>query len=93
MEAEQSFREYVRARTAQLSRVAYVLTGDFHLAEDLVQQTLLRVAERWQRVNAAGDPNAYVRRVPARSAPPSRSCGSSRRNWPNCTTTPRRPRR
>jgi RNA polymerase sigma-70 factor (sigma-E family) len=63
MEAEQSFREYVGARTAQLSRVAYVLTGDFHLAEDLVQQTLLRVAERWQRVNAAGDPHAYVRRV------------------------------
>jgi RNA polymerase sigma-70 factor (sigma-E family) len=63
VEAEESFREYVNARTAQLSRVAYVLTGDHHLAEDLVQQTLLRVAERWLRVSTVGDPDAYVRRV------------------------------
>jgi RNA polymerase sigma-70 factor (sigma-E family) len=63
VDADESFYEYVAARTARLSRVAYVLTGDFHLAEDLVQQTLLRVAERWQRISAAGDPDAYVRRV------------------------------
>jgi RNA polymerase sigma-70 factor (sigma-E family) len=63
VDAEESFREYVGARTAQLSRVAYLLTGDVHLAEDLVQQTLLRVAERWQRVSTADDPDAYVRRM------------------------------
>ena len=43
--------------------MAFLLTGDVHLAEDLVQQTLLRVAERWQRVNAADDRVAYGRRV------------------------------
>jgi len=60
---EESFREYVRARTPALSRVAYLLTGDFHLAEDLVQQALLRVAGRWERLTALGDPDPYVRRV------------------------------
>jgi RNA polymerase sigma-70 factor (sigma-E family) len=63
VDAEESFREFVGARTAQLSRVALLLTGDVHLAEDLVQQTLLRVAERWRRVSGADDPDAYVRRM------------------------------
>ncbi len=58
-----SFDAYVRARTAALSRVAYLLTGDHHLAEDLVQQTLLRVVGRWARICAAGDPDPYVRRA------------------------------
>lgn len=58
-----SFEAYVHARNAALSRIAYLLTGDHHLAEDLVQQTLLRVVGRWERVVRAGDPDAYVRRV------------------------------
>jgi RNA polymerase sigma-70 factor (sigma-E family) len=62
VEAEQSFREYVRARTAALSRVAYLLTGDRHLAEDLVQQTLVNVASRWERISS-DDPDPYVRRA------------------------------
>ncbi len=60
---QQSFEDFVRARSAMLSRVAYLLTGDHHLAEDLVQQTLLRVADRWPGLVARGDPEAYVRRV------------------------------
>jgi RNA polymerase sigma-70 factor (sigma-E family) len=58
-----SFEAYVHARNAALSRIAYLLTGDHHLAEDLVQQTLLRVVGRWKKVVSAGDPDAYVRRV------------------------------
>jgi RNA polymerase sigma-70 factor (sigma-E family) len=61
--AKESFEEYVRARTGALSRIAYLLTGDHHLAEDLVQQTLLQVVGRWPRLVAAGDPDPYVRRV------------------------------
>lgn len=63
MTGTQDFDEFVRARTAALSRVAYLLTGDHHLAEDLVQQALLRVASRWPAIVARGDPDAYVRRV------------------------------
>jgi RNA polymerase sigma-70 factor (sigma-E family) len=61
-EAEESFREYVRGRSAALSRVAYLLTGDRHLAEDLVQQALVNVASRWERISA-DDPDPYVRRT------------------------------
>ncbi len=63
MDAESDFRAYVAARIAALSRVAYLLTGDWHAAEDLVQLTLINVARHWDRVSATGDPDAYVRRV------------------------------
>ncbi len=58
-----SFEAYVQARTESLSRVAYLLTGDHHLAQDLVQQAFLRVAGRWRRIAAMGDPDPYVRKV------------------------------
>ena len=63
MDAEESFLAYVRERVAALSRIAFLLTGDRHLAEDLVQETLLRVVGRWGRIAAGGDPDAYVRRA------------------------------
>jgi RNA polymerase sigma-70 factor (sigma-E family) len=63
VEAEESFHAYVTGRLAAWSRVAYLLTGDRHAAEDLVQATLIRVAARWARISAIGDPDAYVRRT------------------------------
>jgi RNA polymerase sigma-70 factor (sigma-E family) len=61
MSAEQQFREFVHARTAALSRTAYLLTGDAHLAEDLVQTALFKAAKAWHRIE--GDPEPYVRRI------------------------------
>ncbi|MFG2045630.1 SigE family RNA polymerase sigma factor [Dactylosporangium sp. NPDC048998] len=61
--SSERFEEYVRARVAGLSRIAYLLTGDAHLADDLVQTTLIEVAARWERIVAGGDPEPYVRRV------------------------------
>jgi RNA polymerase sigma-70 factor (sigma-E family) len=63
VDPEESFRLYVRERIGALSRIAYLLTGDRHLAEDLVQETLLRVAGRWPRIVAGGDPDPYVRQA------------------------------
>jgi len=60
---EASFRAFVVARSPALARAAYLLTGDRHLAEDLLQTALLETAVRWRRVSAAGDPEPYVRRV------------------------------
>jgi RNA polymerase sigma-70 factor (sigma-E family) len=57
------FREFAAARLGSLSRIAYLLTGDHHKAEDLVQDTLVIVTARWSRVAAADDPMAYVRRI------------------------------
>jgi RNA polymerase sigma-70 factor (sigma-E family) len=57
---DEGFREFVRTRLARLGRVAYLLTGDHHAAEDLLQNALVRVGVRWRQVAAARDPDAYV---------------------------------
>ena len=54
------FPEYVAARGPTLLRSAVLLTGDRHLAEDLLQTALIRVHGRWDRI---AEPDAYVRRV------------------------------
>jgi RNA polymerase sigma-70 factor (sigma-E family) len=59
----EGFRDFVVARSPALTRTAYLLTGDRQLAEDLVQEALTRVAARWAKVAAGGDPEPYVRRV------------------------------
>lgn len=63
MSGESDFHDYVGAKIAAWSRVAYLLTGDWHAAEDLVQVTLIKLAAHWARVSAGGEPDAYVRRV------------------------------
>jgi len=57
------FDAFVLARGPALLRFAYVLTGDRGLAEDLVQEALVKVYRRWDRVWAADQPEAYVRRI------------------------------
>jgi RNA polymerase sigma factor (sigma-70 family) len=40
-----------------------VLCGDWHLAQDLVQETLVKAYRHWPRVRQADDPDACVRRI------------------------------
>jgi RNA polymerase sigma-70 factor (sigma-E family) len=56
----ESFDAYVAARQHALLRTAYLLTGDRHEAEDLVQVTLTKTYLAWNRIR---DPDAYVRRA------------------------------
>lgn len=56
------FDSYVAARRHNLTRTAYLLTGDHHAAEDLVQTALARVYLAWRRIQADSI-DAYVRRV------------------------------
>jgi RNA polymerase sigma-70 factor (sigma-E family) len=60
---DDGFREFATARLGTLSRVAYLLTGDHHAAEDLLGNALVIVAARWRRIAEAADPMAYVRKV------------------------------
>ncbi|WP_260478269.1 SigE family RNA polymerase sigma factor [Nonomuraea sp. WAC 01424] len=60
---DDGFREFVAARGPALSRMAYVVTGDHGLAEDLVQEALVKVAARWRKLAGRGDPEPYVRKV------------------------------
>ena len=55
--------EYVKARGQSLLGLAWLLTGNHHAAEDLAQATLTKALSRWHLVNAASDPDAYIRRI------------------------------
>jgi RNA polymerase sigma-70 factor, ECF subfamily len=57
------FAQFVEARESALRRSAWLLTGDWGLAEDLVQTALARSWPRWERINRRDDPEVYVRRV------------------------------
>lgn len=57
------FEEYVAQRHRGLCRFACVLCGDPALAEELVSDTLGNAFARWERVSAADNPHAYVRRM------------------------------
>jgi RNA polymerase sigma-70 factor (sigma-E family) len=59
---EAEFAPFVRANTATLLRTAYLLTGNVPAAEELVQDTLVRLYPKWHLVEAADAPVAYVRR-------------------------------
>ena len=56
----------MRSRGRSLLRFAYVLSGDAHLAEDLVQEVLTRLHRRWEKVTAMNHAEAYVRTAIAR---------------------------
>jgi RNA polymerase sigma-70 factor (sigma-E family) len=57
------FSEYVAARQRALLRSAWLLTGDWASAEDLVQTALVRAWPHWRRLPDEHAAEAYVRRV------------------------------
>jgi len=58
-----TFEEFAGARLQSLLRYATVLTGDPHLAQDIVQDVLVRVHARWGKVSRYDAPEQYVRRA------------------------------
>jgi RNA polymerase sigma-70 factor (sigma-E family) len=57
------FTEYVTARAAWLRKVAYLLCGDWHRADDLVQSSITRLYAHWPRASRADNLDGYVRRT------------------------------
>jgi RNA polymerase sigma-70 factor (sigma-E family) len=57
------FREFARARAGALRRTAYLLCGDWHLAEDLVQVALIKLYRVWPKVARRGPVDNYARQV------------------------------
>ncbi|MFF4311397.1 sigma factor [Streptomyces sp. NPDC001507] len=65
---EEEFMAFAAARSAPLFRSACVLTsGDVHLAEDLVQDTLGRMYANWRKIAQVDDPAAYTHTVLVRA--------------------------
>ncbi|MFE7194284.1 SigE family RNA polymerase sigma factor [Kitasatospora sp. NPDC057541] len=57
------FTEYASARTPWLRKVAYLLCGDWHRADDLVQETVTKLYVRWGRMSKVENIDGYVRTV------------------------------
>lgn len=60
---EDAYREFVSGRRRALLRTAFLLTGDWHSAEDLVQEVLAKLYVAWRRVQRVDEIDAYVRRM------------------------------
>ena len=67
--SSEEFEEFAVARTPQLYRAAWLMCGDAHRAEDLVQDTLAQVYVRWHRRLGAPieHPVAYAHTTLART--------------------------
>ena len=87
-DVEDRFREFVAARSAALLRTAYLLTGDWGAAEDLVQTALTKVFLAWQRLGEIEAPEPYARKVLVNTA-----TSWWRRRWHGERPTPTLPER
>jgi RNA polymerase sigma-70 factor (sigma-E family) len=76
----EDFEAFVAARYDALLRTAYLLTGDHHDAEDLLQQSLVKAVGAWKRIE--GDPEPYVRTILVRQ----NVSRWRRRRWRELTT-------
>lgn len=63
---DSGFDDYVRARGDALRRFAYLLCGDRHLGEDLVQEVLIKAYRRWSKIES-DQPDRYLRTALVRS--------------------------
>jgi RNA polymerase sigma-70 factor (sigma-E family) len=60
---DEEFSAYVAERRAHLYRTAYLLCGDPHRAEDIVQTSLAKLYGAWSRAVRMDSVDAYVRRI------------------------------
>ena len=63
MSRDEEFGAYVAQRRSHLFSSAWLLCGDPHRAEDLVQETLTKLYVAWPRVSRLDGVDAYVRRM------------------------------
>ncbi len=57
------FREWMAVRAPALRRKAFLLCGDWHSADDLVQDTLLAMYPRWARIARGTNVDGYAGKV------------------------------
>ncbi|MEU6221920.1 SigE family RNA polymerase sigma factor [Streptomyces sp. NPDC047022] len=60
---DEEFEQFARAHWQQLRQAAYLLCGNWHLAEDLTQTALIRCYPRWRTLHRRQAAYPYVRRT------------------------------
>jgi RNA polymerase sigma-70 factor (sigma-E family) len=61
MADDEQFQRFVADRAVGLRGLAYLITGSWAAADDLLQEALIKAYLRWRTIHT--DPEAYVRRV------------------------------
>src|SRR4051812_42673580 len=62
-ESSAAFTAFVHARGTALARTAYLIVGDEHRAEDVLQTALAETYLRWHRLRRSDAAEAYVRKA------------------------------
>lgn len=65
--ADNEYTEYVTAALPWLRRTAYLLCGDVHQADDVVQVAITRLYTSWRKARSADNLDAYVRAILVRT--------------------------
>jgi len=66
---DEAFRRFAAGVIPALGRLARLLRGDGHTADDLVQACLIKPHRAWPRIDRPTGVDAYVRTVPPRVLP------------------------
>ena len=66
-DVQREYVEYVSARLTALRRLAYLLCGDEHRADDLVQQAITKLYVQWRRISLVEHLDQYVRTMVVRA--------------------------
>ncbi|WP_433273739.1 SigE family RNA polymerase sigma factor [Actinosynnema sp. CS-041913] len=67
VDEEAEFTAYIGANLPRLRRLAYLMCGDEHRADDVVQIAITRLFAHWRKARAARDLDAYVRAIVVRT--------------------------
>ena len=63
MDRTEEFEDFARARQGHMRRLAFLLSGDWHDAQDITQTALLNLCRAWNRARRADSVEAYAHRV------------------------------
>jgi len=76
VDRDREFGDYYASRANRMRGAAYLMCGDWHRAEDVVQTAFVKLYLAWHRIHADGSPDQYLRQIIARSL-----VDESRRPW------------
>jgi RNA polymerase sigma-70 factor (sigma-E family) len=82
MPSDREYTEYVSARLSRLHHTAYLLCGDGHRADDIVQASLIDLYRQWRRATTVDNLDAYLHRILVR-----RYLDERRRGWSRVVLT------